>query len=481
MKDSKLFEALQTLDKKGFQRFLKFMRSPYIQENQLMLMFCDLLEAEYPDISAENLSRQRISDSVFIGEPYEDVRVRRLMSEMLKLFDEFVALEKFREDDVYAEINKLAYYREHELGKHFKAIDTHVRGQMAKKGVYGSEEDYYKSFLLERELNQFLSEKGERKGTTHVTNASLALDQFFILQKLRYGCMQANYGKVFSQSYQLFLLDEIVSYVGGLDFKSSPLINAYYLALMMFKHPDDSMFFSELHALLKRDGNKFAFQSQIELYRFVQNYCIGKINKGEKQYRDELLNIYEETLTNKVAFIGGELSHVAFMNIVSLGCSLEKFAWVENFISDYSSFINEKRRASSVAINMALLNWYKKKYSDAVRLLSRVEFEEPFFALNAKSLLLKIYFEQDEKDVLLSFCESFKMYLTRNNLISKTHINNYMNLIYFTSKLIKIKPTQVEKFNKIKNEIIRSKALSNRQWLLEQVGKMERDYIEIPD
>lgn len=478
MKDSKLFEAIQTLDKKAFVRFIKFLRSPYQNEHEHILLFADLLEDRFPEINDEKLPREQIGAFVFVGRRYNDLKVRHLMSDMLKLFEQFVALEIFFEDGVYLEINKLSYFRDTGLSKHFLSTDRQIRSKVEGANVYGNEEAYYKKFLLERELNQFLSEQGERKGSTNVMKASEALDHFFILQKLRYGCMQANYGKVFSQSYHLFLLEEILDHVKTLDLSNHPLIQGYFLALMLFKNPENEDYFLKLREVLKVNNEHFSLVVNVELYRFAQNYCIGKINSGSKNYLEKLFDIYDETLSNKVALINGELSHVTFKNIVAIACGLEKFEWVEHFISDFGKFLPEAQMENSIAINTALLYWHRRRLSDAVRLLSRVEFDDPFYALNAKSLLLKIYFEQNEKEVLLSYCESFKVYLKRNKLISKSHINNYSNLISYTSKLIKLKPNQTEKFNKIKKEIIGTKSMNNRQWLIEQLNRMEQEFIE---
>jgi hypothetical protein len=54
-------------------------------------------------------------------------------------------------------------------------------------------------------------------------------------------------------------------------------------------------------------------------------------------------------------------------------------------------------------------------------------------------------------------------------------------LISFTVKLIKLKPEQREKFDKIKKDIQEIKLLNNKGWLIEQVQKMDKDYIRGPE
>jgi hypothetical protein len=476
MKESKLFEALQTLDKKEFATFLKFVRSPFFQEHRDVLSLARVLEDFYPEINDETLPRERIFDLVFEG-GFDDLKVRHLMSDMLKLFERFVAYEIFEEDQIYLEINKLNYYRNKGLDKHFSTTEKRVHKNLEKNGVYSNEETYYKKFLLERELNQFMSERFTRKGASNVKNTSEALDNFFILQKLRYGCMQLNYGKVFSQSFQLLLLDEIVEHVAKIDLSGDPLIRAYYFAYNMLKAPDDTSFFFGLKNILST-STTFDITLNFELYNFAQNYCIGYINRGRKEFFSELLQLYKLSIKNDVVTYNQNLHPADFKNIVTIACRLEQFEWADDFIKNYGDYLPEDERENAITINRAQLYWYEGNLSQAVRLLSRVEFNDPFYALNAKSLLARIYFEQGEKDVLFSFCDSFKVYLKRNKIISKTHLNNYLRLINLISKLAKLKPGQFDKLEKIKTEIKESQGLSNKKWLLEQAEKLEKELEE---
>jgi len=125
----------------------------------------------------------------------------------------------------------------------------------------------------------------------------------------------------------------------------------------------------------------------------------------------------------------------------------------------------------------ALVYWNLEKRSEAVRLLSRVEYDDPFYALDSRSLLMKIYFELGEYEVLRSLCESFKIYLKRNKTISEAHINNYTGLIKYTLKLIKVKPWQHEKLLDIKSEITTAPSVYNRSWLLDQIKHMQSEFM----
>lgn len=477
MKDSKLFEALRTVEKNDFDRFINFTKSPYFTKNQQLRKLAEFLQDQSQLVASSTLEKEDVYSAVYDDE-FNDLRLRHLFSDMLKHLEEFFSVEIFREDNIYLDVNKLSAYRTKGLTKHYDAIDRNVRKGFSKEGFFGSEEAYYKKFLVERELNQLLADTKERTGVTNVVNSSQALDHFFILQKLRYGCMQINQKNILSSDIELFLLEEIVNYVERIEREEHPLIDAYYLALMMLRNPSEGECFFDLHNVLIRSSKFFTDYVNAELYSFAQNYCIGRINKGAQEYQLELFKLYNETISNGIVFIKDEFQPSNFKNIVTVACSLGKFDWAENFISEYGDRLPEDQRSNSISINRAQLHWYRGKHRDAVRILSRVEYEDPFYALNAKSLLLKIYFELDEKEVLLSFCESFRMYLRRNRVISKSHINNYISLINYVSKLSRLKPHQNERLQKIKTDIQSARSLNNKKWLLEKITNIEIGFME---
>ena len=476
MKDSKLFEALETLNAKEFNKFLKFLRSPYINENRNILLLADYLQEIYPEFTPDKLDRLLLYKVVYDDE-FNDLRLRHLLSDLLKLLELFLSIEGFLSDEQNVDMKKLVAFRDRELNKHYQSTDRKLRKKIGDTRHFGDDLDYFKKYALEKEMNQYMEVSNQRAEMTNIAETSEALDNYFVLQKLRYGCIQANYGNVFSKSLKLFLLDEIVDYVSEVNISDYPLIRCYYLALQMFKNSGDTIHYFTYKEALKEHNQVFTKHFNVELYKFAQNYCIGRINKGESAFFNEIFELYKQTLSNGVAFSSGELSPTNFKNMVTVGCYLKQFAWVQDFIRDYISYLPEEHQENSRVMMTALVYWNLEKRSEAVRLLSRVEYDDPFYALDSRSLLMKIYFELGEYEVLRSLCESFKIYLKRNKTISEAHINNYTGLIKYTLKLIKVKPWQHEKLLDIKSEITTAPSVYNRSWLLDQIKHMQSEFM----
>ncbi len=118
---------------------------------------------------------------------------------------------------------------------------------------------------------------------------------------------------------------------------------------------------------------------------------------------------------------------------------------------------------------LARLHFEKGEYDTAMRLLQQVEYDDILMNLNAKTMLLKMYYEQEELSALESLLESFRIYIQRKKMIGY-HSSNYKNILRFTRKLIKINPYSRKQKDKLKMEIEAAKPLSEREWLL---GRLE--------
>ena len=100
--------------------------------------------------------------------------------------------------------------------------------------------------------------------------------------------------------------------------------------------------------------------------------------------------------------------------------------------------------------------------------LRQVEYEDLFLSIDAKIMLMKIYFEQQEHDALDSFLKSFERFLRRHKELTY-HRENYFNIIYFTRKLLEVNPFDKEARAALRREVEETPTLTERGWLLERV------------
>ena len=104
----------------------------------------------------------------------------------------------------------------------------------------------------------------------------------------------------------------------------------------------------------------------------------------------------------------------------------------------------------------------------AMERLRQVEYEDLFLNIDAKVMLMKIYYELQEYDALDSFLRSFERFIRRHKELTY-HRENYLNVIYFTRKLLEVNPFDKGARAALRHEVEGVAALTERRWLLERV------------
>ena len=186
---------------------------------------------------------------------------------------------------------------------------------------------------------------------------------------------------------------------------------------------------------------------------------------------NEAFELYKEGMELEVFIEKGILSRFTYNNVVISGLLLKEFQWVEAFIYDFKNYIEERFRESTFNYNLANLYFRKPDYPKAMELLQRVEFDDVMHNLNARRMLLKIYFESEEFDALDSHLTSFKNYIYRHKELGGSHRNSYLNLIKFTNKLLNVNLLDDFEFDKIKLEIEMTEPVAEKNWLLGILSK----------
>ena len=105
-----------------------------------------------------------------------------------------------------------------------------------------------------------------------------------------------------------------------------------------------------------------------------------------------------------------------------------------------------------------------------MRLLQKVEFRDVQYNLNARRMLLRIYYELEELEALESLLDSFRTYIHRQKDLGY-HREHYLNLIAFVKKILRNNLKDKAFRTKIKRQIEEANALAEKTWLLEQVNR----------
>jgi len=463
----KLTLLLQTFSSNEHTQFRKYLLSPFFNENKTLLKLYDIF--------AKNLkARQPFTDKNAIWSrlcpklAYNDVRFRKYCSDLTRLGENFLIYYEFDTNEVGKNIHLLRSLNKRQLDQHFSAKETKTRRTI--EALSHRDINYHlQYFLLENEVDKFQIRRIKRTNKITLEDFDQSLDNFYLTQKLKNYCNSLNYKNIVNKDFEIGFIQLFINELNKDIETRPPSVQVYYQVMLTLSEIEDETHFYRLREVLNTHGDLFPQPELRDLYIFAQNYCIKKINTGKKEYFKQLFDIYNTLLEKGTIFNNGELLPWDFKNMVAVGLRIGEFDWIENIIRKYSDHLPDDFRENAITYNLATVYFYKREYDKVIELLREVEYQDLYYAMDGKWLLIKTYYELDEPEPMEALLESFRIFLLRNKLISKVKERQYLNLIRFVKKMNQLPYNSQQAAQKLQKKIEESGAVADKKWLLEKI------------
>ena len=466
MKNSKLIKLIQTFSNKETKAFQYFIESPYFnKKKELILLFKYIKSTLNEEPVLEILDKKVVYAAITDEKAYNDKHLNHAMSQLFQLAEHFLSIQNFEKDGVMSDYYLLEAYVERKQGKSFSLAYNRANKKL-KETPFRDEKFFFQTFLLADIADQQFQSTGLRKYDQNLEKASERLDRFFFSKKLKYLTAMISWEKIISRPFKKTLINEIKDIVTKYGYTASPQINIYYKLLLLLTEKESDKYFELLKIDLNLQMDYFPQKERKLFYYFMINYCIIQIREGKNEFANELLQIYTAGIKSGALFEEGQISPWTFKNMIRLGLGQKKYTWTQDFISTYSHKLPVDKQKDAYNFSMADMFYAQNKYDEALNYLNQVEFTDVHYSLDAKELLLKIYYTAEEREAFLSLIFSFKIYLKRNKLITKDVKMAYENFIRFIHQMHKY---GASKKDIIQHKIKDTKSLVARGWLLDQV------------
>jgi hypothetical protein len=477
MTDSKLYSVLTHFDKIEQNRLRKYVRSPYFNVNELLMSFLDILFAHInANEKAGVITKELIWASLYDIESFNDVRFRKLSSDLLKLIEDFLAQEKYEKDGLQKASYLLDAIGEKKMEKLHKSGIKSAR-ELLRQQNQKSATFYYYQYLIEKNYYDLSEGELRRSEKSNVEDIINNLDYFYLAEKLRLYNSILSRKSMISHEYHLLFIDEIIEHIGKYQYHDIPPVSIYYrqcLTLMQDHEAKDEHYF-ELKKLVSKYWRQFPLLEASEIYGGLLNYCIRRLNQVKSDiFYQEFLSVYKEILEKNI-LPNNELNPWSFKNAVQIALRLGEYEWAEKFIKNYNIKLPSEFRDSAVSYNLALVYFYQKKYDNVIEKLQSVDYEDIGYNLNAKSVLISVYYELDSDDALMSLMDSFKTYLHRHKDIAENRRILYLNLMKYVRKLLKLNKGSKLEIEHIKKEMEEDRkiGIASEKWILEKLAELE--------
>lgn len=476
MFSEKLISLLQTFSKYELNRFRKFLLSPYLNDQEdLTRLFEFVNEALRGNENVQSgLDKQTVWKALYPDQKFDDAHLRRLASDLTQSALRFL-VEEARKHDPLAEALELQKVLEKpELQKHLIGVERQIRKQL-EITIGQSTWHYLSHFRFHWNIyNRATKVVATSDFMDKLLPADQSLEYFYVVQKLKFYVTWLIFRGFRSTEQKLTVPPGFWEYIQQSQFQDVPLINIYEDAIRCLTEPDEEQHFNDFMLNLKKFANRLTKEDLRECYYIAQNYCAFKVNQGKTLYYQIFFGLFQNIIHLGILLENNQLSEGVFKNMVTISLWVGEYAWAENFIEEYSNYLPSGIRENARTFNLANLYWHQKKHDKVIELLRNVEYSDVVYSLGSKLILLRTYYELKEYMTLDSLIDSFRIFIRRNKVISKSQKREYNNFLNFVKKLTSLDPSDSKSIEKFKQRVMEGSSVTPKKWLLEKIEELQK-------
>lgn len=475
MLSDKLIRLLLSFSKPQMLRFRKYLISPFFNENEHLVCLFDLIEHSFnrPKQGVKELKKELVWKELFGSAPYKDARMRRLCSDLTQEAIQFLSYLEFKGNPVDEQIYALKALNQLQLSKHFIGVLRQARGIQQKIG-YENSAYHYARFKIEDQSQIHLDIKATKGyNPDNIGRGDYHLDCFYLINKLRHYSELLMWKNERAVDLELNLPPGFLNYIKNSIYFNVPAIAIQYRMVRAFLEPEEEDHFYQLKKLLATHNSLFNKEELRNMYLTAQNYCAFQGNLGKLKFYKELFELYKILIEKGILLSKGKLAPGNYKNIITIGLKVGESEWVENFIKVYTDALPRESQDNDRNYNLAKVYFHQKDYGKVIEQLREVEYKSLGYAIGGRLMLLETYYELREETALDSLIDSFRIFLRRNQTISRDVRQQYLNVLRFVKKLATTARYNKSSLQRIRKQIEECKVLAAKKWLLEKVKELE--------
>lgn len=473
MNDRKTVLTLKSMSRKMLNRLEKFLNSPYHNSNDSITKLGSIIIKSVKNGSPLP-NEIELWNAIHPNIAYDDLKFRKLNSDLLKAIQLFLGIDNFKSQQE----KQILYQFEGIINQKIEPLYNSIKSQLERLSKYRldrSAEYFYDQFKEEKLLFEMKSEfekksrRSDIKRDLNIVSINEHLDKFYVIEKLKSYATLLSWKKIAKLDIEIENFETIFSLISDEDRINHPVINIYQKINEILINPSNVGAYKELRILTEENKDLLPLKDIKYVYDASITYAIDRMNKGDKEFLSEVFDLYQEALGTEGFLIDGILTPTSYRNIAVIGLRLGKYEWVETFIYEFAERLEHKYRENALRFSLARLYFYKNEYERVIEELQKVDYEDVWYNINSKTMLLASYYELQEFEVLDSMINSFKVFISREKTLSKNRKKIFLNYINFLFKLSRLDSYDANKLKVLEHQIRENSDVASQSWLIDKV------------
>jgi hypothetical protein len=481
MYNSKLIEVLKTFSKEELKEFEKFLYSPFFKRQRNLIPFFKILKQAFPGFKSVFLEKKNLHKKLYPGEEYNDQVMRTLASEMLKRAEDYLVQLRLRKNSNLYNRLLLHEFFLRNLNNLFEIKLKQSEKAVTDKPPFDEQTIFDLYEIDNNKINFYLGKndydiycKSYFDYSDHFTVLSLlklikSKDQFVLYSRDYNINFEENLVDIFFENVNF---DEVLE-------KAHRISHPYYQHLKIFYllHKIHIDYSEDVYLEVKKEFlntiKKFGHEEKYHIFAQLEIFCINKIHSGNRNFYKDLFDVYDLMIKNDAYTLTPDdnINAMTFRNILITAIKINNSEWLKNFIDSFSSKLSDEWKDNMRYYSYSYYYFEMGDFIRALENINKVQYELFTFKADVKNLMLKIYYELDYFEQALSTIDSYRHYITSNNVMSDSIRDYYRGFVRIYNELLRSK---MNKTGFEKELLLRSEgAYPEKDWLIKKADELQ--------
>lgn len=485
MLKSSLLNIVRTFNSDEFERFSEFLRSPYFNKKDNVILLFDEIKKYHPGYDDPELNREKIWKKIFPGKKFNYGIMKNTIYDLMKLCERFITIEHYGSDELrtFADLTEALdkRYAAKVLSTRLLTFEKNFNSDHAGKSGMQIQ-DYYHALSkmywlkLANTYNDSGSEDEQiaELGTSYMLSAFL-INMYTIYDSIRLIRFIKN--KESDTVVLKKILDkingEVISHLKTLKGTDADIMNCYHAMYASVRDPGDLDAYYRYKLALSNAAhlfNKADFRNMcIYLNNSMINQTSLKINKEV-----ESLYVYDMLIDNGVfRESSGIVPDNVFNNYILNKSSSFDADGMEEFIKQFIGDVPENKRENCRLFAEAHLSFIRGDHARSLELISMINLSYFDLKYYLKNLQMMNYYELDDYEGFILAFDSYKHFAENNRNVQDVLKKRITSFYKTTKHLFSLRKEFDEYECRKLRDVISSAQIARRSWLTKKLDELE--------
>lgn len=477
MHSSNLIKLLKCLDKREMTQLGKFLNSPYHNSNKVATDLFEVLKKDHPNYQNKNLFKPTVFKKIFPAKKYDEKRINKKISELNKLINEFIVIQKFKEKEHLRHLLKAEFLAHKEGGVLFKKHVEKTEGSFVPKN---GDEQWAMLQLKLLWYSSSISEKAEDV-VGFIPDLFAMLDKAWANKRSKILAASVSRERVIQDSAYLENFDLFKKYVTDNNLlKNNPTILLTFRVVDMMLNDDHSSL-SFCQKYFKKNIASFAFDDAKDLFLLLTNQIIYWYRTQSKKYLKPMFEWYKYGMEQDMFIENGIMRHQTYINISSTAALCGDYEYAQLFNQKNAKYLPEKEKYQCRQYCDAYCFFMQGDFKNAYDLRPASSFvtirlENNFRMLEIRCLTeLSIVDKEQYHHLLNSRLSSFEKHIYRSKKIAEKELlrmSNFIKILKRISTVLEQEKPSIVILRRIKKDLTEMFLVVAKAWLLLKVKEL---------